>query len=406
MTKPDPNKKPTVRLAFFYVAVFGLIGIHLPFWPVWLAAKGLGPAEIGTIFAVAIGVKVIFNPLIAHAADRRGQRRPIMMALAAVAFCFFALFGVTGGFWSILVVSVLFFAVWSPIMPLGESLTMLTGRVGRADSDGGRKLDYGRIRLWGSLAFMATAVGAGHILAGRSPDIIYWAILAALALTVAVTWALPATTAPAATGTRFAALEVLRDRRFILFIMAAALIQASHGVYYTFGTLNWKAQGFSEGVIGWLWAEGVAAEIILFACGAWLVGRLGPARLIMLGGLAGALRWSLTGTTDSLAVLIPLQALHAFTFGATHLGAIYFIARQVPQKFSASAQSLYSAMVMGLALGVSAYASGELYGAYGAGAYQSMAVVAAAGAGIAMFIGKTSPSSKNEPSKNEASKRV
>ncbi len=389
-TLPDDGKRTTVRLAFFYVAVFGLIGIHLPFWPVWLASRGLGSTEIGVIFGVAIGVKVIFNPLIAHAADRRGQRRPIMVALAAVAFCFFALFGVTGGFWSILVVSILFFAVWSPIMPLGESLTMLAGRIG---SDSGRELDYGRIRLWGSLSFMVAAVGVGHVLAGRSPDLIYLAILGALALTVAATWALPATIAPVA-GARFAALEVLRDREFVLFIAAAALIQASHGVYYTFGTLNWKAQGYSEDVIGWLWAEGVAAEIILFACGAWLVGRLGPARLIVLGGLAGAIRWLLTGTTDSLAVLIPMQALHAFTFGATHLGAIYFIARRVPEGLSASAQSIYSAVVMGLALGLSAFASGKLYGLYGGGAYQAMAVVAATGAVIAMFLGKPSPPPK------------
>ncbi len=395
-TLPDDGKRTTMRLAFFYVAVFGLIGIHLPFWPVWLASRGLGPAEIGAIFAAAIGVKVIFNPLIAHAADRRGQRRPIMMALAAVAFCVFALFGLTGGFWSILAVSVLFFAVWSPIMPLGESLTLLAGRIG---SDSGRELDYGRIRLWGSLSFMAAAVGAGYVLAGRSPDLIYLTILGALAFTVAATWALPATMAPIAKNTRFAALDVLRDREFVLFIAAAALIQASHGVYYTFGTLNWKAQGYSEDVIGWLWAEGVAAEIILFACGAWLVGRLGPARLIVLGGLAGAVRWLLTGTTDSLAVLIPMQALHAFTFGATHLGAIYFIARRVPEGLSASAQSIYSAMVMGLALGISAFASGKLYGLYGAGAYQAMAVVAATGAVIAMFLGKPSQSSKNETHK-------
>ncbi len=52
-TLPDDGKRTTVRLAFFYVAVFGLIGIHLPFWPVWLASRGLGPAEIGAVFGIA-----------------------------------------------------------------------------------------------------------------------------------------------------------------------------------------------------------------------------------------------------------------------------------------------------------------------------------------------------------------
>ena len=373
------------RLALFYGAVFAMIGIHLPFWPVWLAAKGLGAAEIGVIIAAGVGVKIIFNPLFTHAADRRGQRRPIMVALAAAGLAFFALFGVTGGFWTILLVTVLFFAVWSPIMPLGESLTMLSGRSG---ADGEREFDYGRIRLWGSLAFMATAVGAGHFLTGRSPDVIYWVLLIGLALTFCVTLALPATQAPAATGTRFVSLEVLRDRPFVLFIAAASLIQASHSVYYSFGTLNWKSQGYSENVIGWLWAEGVAAEIVLFAFGAKLVGRLGPAKLIALGGLAGALRWSVTGVSDALPVLVVVQLLHAFTFGATHLGAIYFIANRVPQALSASAQGLYSAIVMGLALGLSALVSGKLFGLYGAGAYHAMAVLAAAGGVAALMLTK------------------
>ena len=385
---PDPGTGISVRLAFFYGAVFALIGIHLPFWPVWLAAKGLGATEIGALIAAGVGVKVVFNPLIAHIADRRGQRRGIMLALAVAGLAAFSLFGVTDGFWALLLVTVMFFAVWSPIMPLGESLTMLSQRRDSTSPGAGKELDYGRIRLWGSLSFMATAVGAGYVLAGRDPDIIYWAILSGLAVTVTIIWALPATAVPARTGKRLAALEVLRDRPFCLFIIAAALIQASHAVYYGFGTLNWKAQGYSENVIGWLWAEGVAAEIILFAFGARLIRRFGPVRLIALGGLAGALRWSVTGASDGLLVLIAMQALHGFTFGATHLGAIYFIARRMPQALSASAQSLYSAIVMGLALGAASLTAGKLYALYGSGAYQAMALLAAAGGGAALMLMK------------------
>lgn len=247
-------------------------------------------------------------------------------------------------------------------------------------------MDYGRVRLWGSLTFIATAAGTGYILTDGSADIIYWILLGSLALIIVVTLALPATQAPASTETRFAALAVLRVPQFGLFLIATALIQASHSVYYGFGTLNWKAQGYSETVIGLLWAESVIAEIILFAFGARLVRRFGPAKLIVLGGMAGAVRWSVTGTAGGLEVLVVMQVLHAFTFAATHLGAIYFISRRVPQAVSASAQSLYSAVVMGLALGLAMLVSGNLYGLYGAGAYQAMAVMAALGGGAALFL--------------------
>ncbi len=248
------------------------------------------------------------------------------------------------------------------------------------------EIDYCRVRLWGSLSLIAVAIGAGKLLAGRPPEIIYWILLATLALVAAVTLALPATRAPAASGGRFAAIEVLRDSRFRLFIAATALIQASHGVYYGFGTLNWQAQGYSETIIGWLWAVGVVAEIILFVFGARLVGVMGPARLIALGGLAGAVRWSVTGLTAGLGILVVMQALHAFTFAATHLGAIYFISRRVPPALSASAQGLYSAMVMGLALGAAILLSGKLFALYGAGAYHAMAAMAALGTAAAVLL--------------------
>ena len=369
-----------IRLALFYAAFFAVVGVHLPFWPVWLASRGIGATEIGVILAATVSAKVVSAPMMAHVADRWGERRRLMIAFAAGALAGFALFAVAGGFWSILAISVLFSVFWSAIMPLGESLTMLTVRA--------QGLDYGRVRLWGSLGFIGAAVAAGRILAGRPEDIVFWIILGGIALTLAACAGLPDTrTAPAEPLSLPVGL-VLRNRPFVLFLATVALIQGSHAVYYAFGTLHWRAVGYSDAVIGWLWAEGVIAEIILFAFGGALVRRLGPARLILLAGMAGVVRWCATGLSDALPVLVMVQALHAFTFGAAHLGAIYFIARTVPPALSATAQSLYSATVMGLGLGLAILASGSLYAAFGGGAYFAMAALGALGSVLAVVLAR------------------
>ena len=100
------------------------------------------------------------------------------------------------------------------------------------------------------------------------------------------------------------------------------------------------------------------------------------------------MRWSATGLSDALPVLVMVQALHAFTFGAAHLGAIYFIARTVPPALSATAQSLYSAAVMGLGLGLAILASGSLYATFGGGAYFAMAALAALGSVLAVVLAR------------------
>ena len=100
---------------------------------------------------------------------------------------------------------------------------------------------------------------------------------------------------------RWSALGTMaRDRRFWQFIVVAAALQASHQVYYGFGTLYWRSLGFSDALIGVLWAEGVVAEIVLFWLGSRLLARLGPLGLMIAGGAAGIVRWGLMGLVPGL----------------------------------------------------------------------------------------------------------
>ena len=118
---------------------------------------------------------------------------------------------------------------------------------------------------------------------------IFWMVLAAIVLTALSCQLLPDIRPERSSSTALSFLQPLCDRSFALFLAAAALIQGSHAVYYAFGTLHWRAAGYTEDVIGALWAEGVVAEILLFMVGGRVLRRLGPARLLALGGLAGAL---------------------------------------------------------------------------------------------------------------------
>ena len=101
-TLPLVLGRPSVRLGAFYAAVFLVVGIQLPFWPVWLSGRGLDPQQIGFVFAAAIWAKVIATPIIGVAADRFGRRRAFMVALAAVAIVGHAALWPSAGFWPIL----------------------------------------------------------------------------------------------------------------------------------------------------------------------------------------------------------------------------------------------------------------------------------------------------------------
>jgi MFS_1 like family len=116
--------------------------------------------------------------------------------------------------------------------------------------------------------------------------------------------------------------RLVRKPGFLAFVAAAGLLQASHALYYGFATLHWRAAGHGELVIGLLSAEGVVAEVALFAWAAALLRRFPPIRLLALAGALTVARWAASALSTDLLVLVPAQALHAASFGAVHLAAI------------------------------------------------------------------------------------
>jgi len=251
------------------------------------------------------------------------------------------------------------------------------------------RLDYGRIRLWGSLGFIAATLLAGRLVTLAGIDSVALLLAGAAALILAACAALPAPRRGRDATPRAGALRALARPSFLLFLLAAALIQGSHAVYYGFGTLYWRRLGIADDVIALLWAEGVVAEIALFYWGAPLLRRLGPAGLLALGGGGGLLRWSLTGFVASLPALALLQLLHGLTFGAAHLGAMHHLARNLPPAQAATAQALYATVVGGLGQGLLMLVAGALYGAVAGKAYLAMAAVAAAGGALALLLPAT-----------------
>lgn len=364
-------------IALFFAAVFLFIGIHLPFWPVWLTAHGVAAAEIGILLSVSSWIRAFAPPLIAQVADRTGRTKPLIVALVAGTMGTYFLFIFAEGFWPLLAISALGALTFGAVLPLTENLAM------RASHEHG--FDYGRVRLWGSLAFIIGATFGGRMLVGREADFILTMMLAALGLTLFAAVTLPNPAAPRSQGVRRPIAHLLSRPIFIVFLLAVGLTQASHAAYYGFGTLHWRAAGISNDVIGLLWAEGVIAEIALFAFSGAVARKLGPMRLLALGVVAGLIRWGVLGMTTDIWALVAVQGLHALTFAATHLAAMHFLLQAVPATYSSTAQSLYSGLATGALMGVAMIAAGALYGAFGGMAFLSMAALSLAG-GIAAIV--------------------
>jgi len=377
----DDPRWPAARLALFYAAMFAAIGVYMPFWPVWLAAQGVTPFELGVLLSANHWLKIVTNPLIARIVDRRGERRMPLILLALATFAVFLPFPLVAGFAALLLLTLLNSVFFPAIIPVGENLALTVVYT--------RKLDYGRIRLWGSIAFIGGALGGGALLAGRSEDVIWWTIMLAMAAMVGACLGLPEARTAVPSGSIPVGVGVLlKNRAFVYFLIAGGLVQGSHAVYYGFSAIAWRAAGIGETTIGALWALGVVAEILLFAFSARLVARFRPPSFLIAAALAGLIRWSATPFTDWVPALAFLQVLHALTFGAAHLGAMHFIARAAPAGASATAQGIYSGAAVGGLSGLAALLGGSLYADIGTLAYLAMTGLSAVALGAALLLAR------------------
>jgi PPP family 3-phenylpropionic acid transporter len=375
-----PHFRPALsfaaRLAAFYAAMFATSGILLPFFPVWLKAKGLDAQMIGVVLSAPMLARIFAIPVAARAADRRDTLRGAMVVAACACVAGYALVGLAEGPAAILAAYAVAALAYTPMMPLADAYA-LKGLAAR-----GRP--YGPVRLWGSAAFIV-----GTFAAGFASDLIparelIWLIVAASAVTALAALQLapvhgePSAAPPLPSG------GLLRDPAFCAVLVAASLIQASHAVYYGFSALQWRAQGLDGGAIAALWALGVAAEIVLFALQSRLPPFLRPTVLLMAGALGGGLRWALMAVEPPVALLPALQVLHAASFGATHLGTIGFLAAHAPRGQGATAQG-YLAVALGTTMAAASALSGVLYADFGSLAYAAMASAAVAG-GAAAYV--------------------
>lgn len=384
----------SLRLAAFYGALFIIYGVHLPYLPVWLHAQSLSAEQIAAITAAPLFVRVLITPAIAMWADRSERHRTLINGLAWLTLLLALLLAQMASFWPIFLLAVPFAITLSSTMPLTETIAVSGVRT--------HGLDYGRMRLWGSLTFVAAGFVGGWVIDHAGPSAVMGCIVGGCVATVIFAWLLPerastgrtmatvsrgarATSAPRHGGLA-TARQLVASPIFLAFLAAAGAAQGAHGMFYTFGALHWQTQGISTAWVGVLWAIAIAGEVLLFAYSGAVIRRFGPVTLLVAATAAAVLRWAAMSFSPPLLALLPLQMLHTLTYGASHLGAMHFISQAVPETAQGTAQALYATVASGLLMGGATLASGWLYARIGVHAYLGMATLALIGLAAALFV--------------------
>lgn len=367
--EPSPPWFAT-RMALGFALQFVYVGLYLPYFPLWLESRELSPLQISTVLSMSLVIRVLASGQVMVFADRQDDRSVLLSWLYVGSALTIVLYAPATGFWAILLVTLLYNVFFNPVLPLLDAIT-LSG-VRRFDAD------YGRIRIWGSVAFILANLGGGIYLLNQDADFILLALVVAMIAGAAFSFALPriGRKNPYRKSAESDARRwtLLTDRRFVLVLVACGLGQASHAFLYGFGSIYWQAIGMSGAMIGTFWGIGVFAEIVLFQFSKSLLARFSATGLIAIGCLGGVARWFMFPLIDTEPAFMLLQIFHGLSFGAVHIGLMQFIMEQVSDDDIGAAQGA-GYVLGGAIMGIAVFSSGPLYEAVGVQGFLVMAMM-------------------------------
>ena len=349
---------PYWRLSGFYFFYFATLGALVPYWGLYLQSIGFTPVDIGVLMALLMLSRIVAPVIWAWIADHHAQRMRVVRIAALITVIAFSGVFFGTGFWWLAAVMMVFSFFWNASLPLLEVITM--------NHSGGHAGVYGRVRLWGSLGFIASVLALGPVIDVYGP----WWVLPSLMTLMGGIWLysqlLPESDVQAPTLHAGRLRDVLRRPEVVAFLLACFLMQASHGPYYTFYSIYLEANGYSKSLIGVLWAFAVVCEIGVFLVMRRLLQYVALRVVLLMSFALATLRWLLIGHyPESLNVLIIAQVLHAATFGSFHASAIQMVYRFFTGRHQHRGQAIYGSASFGLGGAVGSFYSGHTWATLG-----------------------------------------
>ena len=377
---------PSVRWAFgsFFFLYFAYVGLVSPYASLFFLDRGFSVIEIAVLMSMLQITRIVgpfsWGWLSDYLSDRIGIIR-FCACLAAVTFlCIFFLQSYIAFFiWMFVLHTIL-----SSLMPLGESAT-----VHALFKDNSFDKRYGRLRLWGSIGFIAMVLFAGELFQRKGIElypIVGAVILIFLALN---TFRLHEPKMERRKMVKGELLIVLFNPDVRWFLLSGFFMIFAHAALYVFYSLYLADLGYDKFQIGLFWALGVGAEVIFFYFQSKVLSRLDAEVVLQIAFGIGVFRFILIAFFPVTWVLILAQLMHAGTFGAHHSAATKLLQRWFTGPLQARGQALMATVSYGLGGTLGGLVAGWLWEATQP---RNVFVMAALACGLAgMAIGKLRP---------------
>ncbi|MBO0588984.1 MFS transporter [Sporosarcina sp. E16_8] len=352
------NNQRWLSMSFF--AFFFTWGVFLPYWTGWLTIeKGISVTAASFIMGVGMIARSLSTFLFFPYLTRKMSMIRLMKWMSFAALILALLYLPDSPFIVLLIITVLFSAVYPMILPAVESSASVL-----MQTEG---IHYGKSRSFGSIGYTIALLLIGAATAIWTEQAILYIMIVGLAIST-LFFMRPAPEAlrlnPVNDDTTKRVINfksLFTSKGFAIVMILAILLQGAHASYYNFGFIFLDNLGVNGLYIGIILNIAVLFEILFFTRADRLLANVKVSTMFLIAGIGSTVRWLLIALFPYISVFIGTQVLHALSFGVAHFAFIKFISEKLPQDHIATAQGMYVAFAMSLSTAILTFLGGYLY---------------------------------------------
>lgn len=364
------TSSPALMGSMYYWFYWSFIAIYDPFLNVYLAQLGLSGLHLGLLATILPILMLLYSPVVSALADRRGRRLRFLQFLLASWSIVLLLFAVPRTFWGVLPLFITLAVARTPTMPIGDSVI--------ARMSGKHQLNYGSLRLWGSIGFAAFSILSGIVWQQTGFAPMFGVAAVAAVPCILITARLEE--GPISLDTAHPSMRyLLQDKGLVILLIIAFLAGIPIVDTYIFGSIAMRNIGGSEMHMGLMFGLAALAEAPMMFASDIVMRRLHGPRTLSLSLLIMGL--ALVG--HALAIAPWMLVMASVGKGIGYGLFIITLVRLVDERagiWASTAQSMMNAALVGLAPLLTSSISGYVFDQWGGS-------VLFAGCSIPLFAG-------------------
>jgi PPP family 3-phenylpropionic acid transporter len=347
------KSRPLTYTRLFYLVYFGAVGCIFPYLNLYYGRVGLSGLQIGILAAIPSVVVPLAAPVWGILADSLNLHRTLLGVAVAGTIVPVLLLSASSAMSWLVPVTFVYAFFYGPIGPLIDSTALEV-----AEAEG---RSYGELRAWGTIGFIVSTWALGRIMERTGLTSLFFGYALFMVAALVVSRYIPPRGAVWATPKLRGLRILLSDRVFVLFLVSIFLLSVAVTAVNNFFSLYMDALGASEGVVGLAWAIAALSEVPVMFLSGVLLRRLTARGLLIVGFSTYALRWLLYSQIRSPEMILLVQLLHGFSFGAFFVAGVVYTRERAPKELAATGQALFSGTASGFAGLVGGVVGGYLY---------------------------------------------